>query len=73
MNAGVTSPVPSSGDLPHPRIKPGSPALQEDSLPAELPEKPICMSTYVYMYVYVYLLSFHIPFAGFDKECDFQL
>ena len=27
---------PSPGDLPNPGIKPGSPALQADSLPAEL-------------------------------------
>ena len=29
-------PFPSPGDLPDPRIKPGSPALQADSLPTEL-------------------------------------
>ena len=28
-------PFPSPGDLPNPRIKPGSPALQEDPLPSE--------------------------------------
>ena len=28
--------IPFSGDLPHLRIKPGSPALQADSLPSEL-------------------------------------
>ena len=28
-------PFPSPGGLPHPEIKPRSPALQEDSLPAE--------------------------------------
>ena len=28
------------GDLPNPGIEPGSPALQVDSLPAELPGKP---------------------------------
>ena len=33
-------PFPSSGDLPHPGIKPRSPALQADSLPAEPQEKP---------------------------------
>ena len=32
---------PSSGDVPDPEIEPGSPALQKDSLPTELPEKPI--------------------------------
>ena len=29
-------PFPSPGDLPNPEIKPGSPALQADSLPTEL-------------------------------------
>ena len=28
--------LPFSGDLPNPRIEPGSPALQENSLPTEL-------------------------------------
>ena len=33
-------PFPSLGDLPHPGIKPRSPALQTDSLPTELQGKP---------------------------------
>ena len=33
-------PFPSPGDLPNPGIKPRSPALQADSLPAEPPQKP---------------------------------
>ena len=33
-------PLPSPEDLPNPGIKPGSPALQVDSLPEELPGKP---------------------------------
>ena len=33
-------PFPSPGDLPDPGIKPRSPALQADSLPAEPPGKP---------------------------------
>ena len=28
-------PYPSPGDLPHPQIKPGSPALQADTVPSE--------------------------------------
>ena len=32
--------MPSSRDSFHPGIKPRSPALQAESLPAELPEKP---------------------------------
>ena len=31
---------PSPGDLPHPGIEPGSPALQADALPSEPPGKP---------------------------------
>ena len=33
-------PFPLPGDLPNPRIAPGSPKLQVDSLLSELPEKP---------------------------------
>ena len=33
-------PFPSPGDLPDPAIEPGSPALQADALPTELPGKP---------------------------------
>ena len=33
-------PFPSPGDLPNPEIEPGSPALQADSIPTELPGKP---------------------------------
>ena len=39
-NSGVGKPNPSPEDLPNPGIEPGSPALQADSLPAELSEKP---------------------------------
>ena len=34
-------PFPSPGDLPNPGIKPRSPALQADSLPAKPPGKPL--------------------------------
>ena len=34
-------PFPSPGDLPDPKIKPGSPTLQADSLPSEPPGKPL--------------------------------
>ena len=43
-------PFPSPGDLPHPGVEPGSPALQADSLPTEPPGKPfidslLCLTT----------------------------
>ena len=41
QNTGVGSqPFPSPGDLPNPWIKPRSPTLQADSLPAEPQGKP---------------------------------
>ena len=33
--------MPSPGDPPNLGIKPGSPALQVESLPSELPGKPV--------------------------------
>ena len=36
--------IPFSGDLPDLGIKPGTPTLQADSLPSELPEKPILLT-----------------------------
>ena len=36
--------IPPPGDLPDPGIQPGSPALQADSLPTELPGKPTVSS-----------------------------
>ena len=41
-------PFPSSGGLLNPGIKPGSPALQADSLATVLPGKPV-----LHMYVYI--------------------
>ena len=40
MITRVGSLIPSPGDFPDPGMEPGSPALQADSLPAELPGKP---------------------------------
>ena len=60
-------PIPSPADLPDPRIKPGSPSLQVDSLPTEPAGKPLdiciftyiclCMCEHVYMCVYIYMYS----------------
>jgi len=36
-------PIPSPADFPNPRIEPGSPVLQADSLPTELSGNPYCM------------------------------
>ena len=44
---------PFSRDLPKPRIKPGSPALQADSLPTELSGKPLKTGTSIHVWVNV--------------------
>ena len=43
-------PFPSPGDLPNPGIKPGSPALQADTLQSEPPGKP-CIHTSIFSYL----------------------
>ena len=50
-------PFPSPGDLPHPEIEPGSPALQADSLLSETPGKPPNHS-YIHVYLLFFLRSF---------------
>ena len=44
--------IPSPGDLPDPGIELGSPALPADSLPAELPGKPLS-TFYLYLLVII--------------------
>jgi len=44
-------PFPSPGDLPNPGIKPMSPTLQVDSLPAEPQGKPKYVCLFYYCYV----------------------
>ena len=48
-------PFTSPGDLPNPGIKPRSPSLQADSLPAGPQGKP------VFNYIYVYIYKFRLP------------
>ena len=45
-------PIPFPADLPDPGIKPGSPTLQEDSLPTELQGKP---NMYIFYYLWLRL------------------
>ena len=47
--SGLTYPPP--GDLPHPGIELGSPALQADSLSPELPRKPKPLPVYHWLFV----------------------
>ena len=63
-------PIPSPGDLPNPGAKPGSPALQADSLLAELPGKPRHSLFCLHFAVLV-----QIPLQsgiGWNSELDFQ-
>ena len=62
-------PFPPPGDLPHPGIEPGSPALQADCLWSEPPGKPV----YIYRHIYICMMricshpasSPHPPHSGF--------
>ena len=54
-------PFPSPGDLPDPGIKPGSPALQLDSLPTELQGKPVCVCVCMYVLVAQLCLTLCTP------------
>ena len=55
-------PFPSPGDLPNPEIEPGSPALQADTLPSELPGKPQIFFKYLfnpkYLLIWIFLHFF---------------
>ena len=44
-------PFPPPGDLSDPGIEPGSPALQANSLPTELPRLLYIHMCYTYMYI----------------------
>ena len=47
-------PCPPPGDLPDPRINPGSPSLQADSLPPEPPGKPKeNVSSYLFFFFFL--------------------
>ena len=46
-------PFPSPGDLPHPEVKLGSPALQADSLLSESPGKPWCLDVILTKCIYI--------------------
>ena len=63
QNTGVR-PFPSPGDLPNPGIKPRSPALQADSLPAEPQGKPNHLNIKpVQIHQFSYKLHISVPSA----------
>ena len=51
-------PFPSPGDLPNPRMKPRSPVLQADSLPAETQGNPMYIYTYIFKTVFIKYIYF---------------
>ena len=58
---GSGLPFPSSGDLSHPGIEPGSPVLQADSLPTELRGNFLCM--YICLYIYIFWVILWMLFS----------
>ena len=54
-------PFPSPGDLPNPGIKPGSPTLQVDSLPAEPPGKKVKLLSCVRLFATPWTVAHQAP------------
>ena len=69
QNTGVES-IPSPRDRPNLGIKPGSPALQADSLPAKLTREAHFMHSNVYMLIPV---SWLIPSPAFPRGNPIRL
>ena len=61
-------PFPFLGDLPDPGIKPGSPALQADSLLTELRGKPIVLKLKVQLYFLLKTKLKLMCFQGFPRK-----
>ena len=63
-------PFPSPGDLPHPGIEPGSPALQADALPSEPPGKLRVKSlSRVQLFATPWTIAYQAPLAmGFSRQ-----
>ena len=57
-------PFPSPGDLPHPGIEPGSPALQADALLSEPPGKPGGDSVVI---IILFIMLLHMPGKRFPS------
>ena len=64
-------PFPSSGDLPNPGIKPRSPALWADSLPAEPRGKPSWYVRYVMYICIYYVYVYYVYMYGMLMESIF--
>ena len=65
-------PLPSPGDLPDPGIKPGSLALQADSLPSEPPGKPTFIFIYIYIYTHTHTHTHNMVNVPFEPLCIFN-
>ena len=57
-------PLPSPGDLPNPRVEPGSPALQTDPSPSEPPGKTLSESLYRRFSTIIFII---FPFDWFKN------
>ena len=64
---------PFCRDLPNPGIAPGSPALQMDSLPAELPEKTREADIYIQILIFQVLLMWKLAMGKLLNLSMFQL
>ena len=71
-------PFPSPGDLPHPGIEPGSPALRVDYLPSEPPGKSVSIlepfvKYYLTIYGWVYFWACdYVPLSMYLFLCQYH-
>ena len=69
-------PFPSSGYLPNPGIKPGSPTLQTNSLPSEPPGKLITQELkfciIIFSFIYVINQGLSTPFKDMLRLCFYN-
>ena len=65
------NPFPSPGDLPNTGIKPRSPTLQADSLPAETPGTFVKLGHHLWYYYYLNF-RFYLGFAIFSNQFFFS-
>ena len=66
-------PFPSPGDLPNPGIKPGSPALQADTLPSEPPGKSIAELRELLIYCGYQFFIRYVIYKHFLLLCNLSL
>ena len=62
-------PFPSPKGLPDPGVEPRSCMLQAESLLSETSEKPLYISTCIWIYVYIYAYTYYVCVDMYTYKC----